>query len=684
MIVVPFTPKYEKETAKNLHLYVEHIQKHAIFFKGKNAVEWDTHVWELTKFFPTTGNVRTTAIFLDRPGKNGKPFSQPFMDEAKAILTDYLQQSKTRQVSKLIAVLRKVYQFTPEFETKKTINSLSDIQLYAIENSISEQYLDSYSLCNLLESLMQNYVEPAKLTRSRLSWRSGQKYKSGGRRTDLVGERNSVTNTPGSRLPKLRCILDLASVFNSSNLKPDMVVTSWFAISMYAPSRINEILSLPVDCERYDEGTPGSGHGIAWLPVKGGDPLVKRAVSEESAQVARAAIERLRKLGESARIASRWYEENPLSLFLPEKYEHLRGEPITPYEIGMIIGIGEEVPSSHIRSFGMKPTKFTSTDKSRTNRKGWVRLYEFDGLEKYVINKLPYGWPYANPKTRMKFSEALFTMPLDIMRSQTRTCANIPQFITSGIIQHQLKSVKGRRSIFSRNNLCNPETGEFWSLSSHQPRHLLNTIAQSKHLSQELIAFWSGRKNVKQNEYYDHTSQEFLIQAYLRLEEDAPQNLIVTGPLAGKLDTRAANEPITRDEAMKEELGAFHLTKYGYCRHDFSLTPCPKDKWCNNCGEAYFSKGDVRQIKMAKQDVAKFTKSLATAKQAKANGEYGVEQWLEKLEIDLYRASLKLEKLTDPALEDGTLITLPPPTVSQSKAGLSIAIRDTENSRQKF
>lgn len=48
--------------------------------------------------------------------------------------------------------------------------------------------------------------------------------------------------------------------------------------------------------------------------------------------------------------------------------------------------------------------------------------------------------------------------------------------------------------------------------SSHQPRHLLNTLAQRAMLSDIEIAFWSGRKNVEQNNVYDNRTWEELRQ----------------------------------------------------------------------------------------------------------------------------------------------------------------------------
>lgn len=46
------------------------------------------------------------------------------------------------------------------------------------------------------------------------------------------------------------------------------------------------------------------------------------------------------------------------------------------------------------------------------------------------------------------------------------------------------------------------------NFTSHQARHLLNTLAQEENLSDLEISFWSGRRNVDQNKDYDHMSSE--------------------------------------------------------------------------------------------------------------------------------------------------------------------------------
>lgn len=63
------------------------------------------------------------------------------------------------------------------------------------------------------------------------------------------------------------------------------------------------------------------------------------------------------------------------------------------------------------------------------------------------------------------------------------------------------------KNIFTRHGYTDDE-GSSLFLRSHQPRHLLNTLAHHGELSELDIAKWSGRVSVIQNRAYNHVSQE--------------------------------------------------------------------------------------------------------------------------------------------------------------------------------
>ena len=147
------------------------------------------------------------------------------------------------------------------------------------------------------------------------------------------------------------------------------------------------------------------------------------------------------------------------------------------------------------------------------------------------------------------------------------------------------------------------------------------------------------------------------------------------GPLDDKVAERSRKESVSYNEALRLELGSTINTRYGLCRHNYALTPCPKDKNCISCGENTFIKGDLRHIEEARNQLEISRKAVAACRASLADGEPGVERWLEKHLEKEGRWAMALERLTDDAIADGTLITLPAPQNSQTKAGLAAEIR---------
>jgi hypothetical protein len=474
------------------------------------------------------------------------------------------------------------------------------------------------------------------------------------------------------KLPHIKCVLDLASVFRAAEGGADAVTTAWFALAMFAPSRVSEILTLPFTCET----EMGGVYGLSWRPSKGGAPLTKFATNEEWADVARTAIARLRRLGEPARRAAAWYAGHPKELYLPPGYEHLRGQGVTQHEVYAILGVGEGGFNDYALSRIITPSMQTTHDQARTGGRGWTRLYEFDSLERYVLDHLPKEFPWADRKFGLLAKDALFCVPRHTMRVNVAVQANVPELTDASQIHADLNDLAS--TIFVRHDLRDPTTDQHWKLTSHQPRHLLNTLAQSKNVSQALIAFWSGRKRVDQNSWYDHVPQEAFIELFVALGDEAPKEIRAVGPLADKVAERARREMITPVEAMRLEVGSVISTRFGLCRHNYALTPCPKDKNCIGCGENTFIKGDARHLAEARSQLAIAERAFANCVAAIEDGEPGVEDWLRKHREAKKRWSLVMDRMLDRLIEDGTLITLPPPDVSQTKTGLSMRIREVE------
>ena len=676
--VIRFVAGPERTARENLASFIERARQQR-FFHGPGAVDWSSGTWDLRPFARTRGQnpsgyvLHFTTHESTRRGRRSPlapDMAQPFLDAAKAVAVDVLVTGGMGDTSKLMGVLRTVERAFRDLGKTPDLADLGPEVLDQAAAIMDRSFTYIWSYGRLLERLVHEVVNPGRLSATHLLWRNPFPYE-GANRADRVSTEGGEVDGSG-KLPHLKCILDLASVFHGATVPADVVTTAWFALAVFSPTRVNEILTLPLDCETEMDGV----YGLAWRPLKGGDPMTKFATNDEWAEVARTAIHRLRELGATARRAAAWYAEHPGKLYLPEGLEHLRGEALTRWEVARIIGKDSRIQKGSGVDKAMVQTGAYTGDLARSGGSSRTPLYDFGVLQDYILGVLPPGFPLADKRSGVTAAEALFCLPRNVMRTDGNMFCHVPDLISSHQVNHDLGSKPNGETVFSRHGLLDPRDGQPWKLTSHQPRHLLNTLAQSKHLSDTLIAFWSGRKRVDQNAWYNHIPHAAFIEAYVTMGASAPREVGVVGPLAEKIEERARREMVTHDTALRLEVGSVIATRYGLCRHNYALTPCPKDKNCIGCGENTFVAGDTGQIAEARKQLGISLNAVENCRQAIADGEPGVERWLAKHEEAAARWSMALERLTDPGLADGALITLPPPAVSQTRAGLVLAVRD--------
>lgn len=681
-MIIPFVGRPELAARENLVRFIAHAQG-ARFFTGPAAIRWSDNSWDFRAFYAKVGQsppgltAHFTNLETTRRGNravDAVDLEQPFLDAAKAIVAEFLRTTDEKQPARILIPLRAVEKAFRDLVLEPDICHLTAAVLDRAQELLIDRYKDAWTYARLLDRLSNQIVAPSHLTATPILWHTSVKY-SPPKRNDAVHKDGGASGNL-EKLPHLKAVLDLSGVFHSSTEDHDVVVTSWFALAMFAPERVNEILALPVNCETEMDGA----YGISWRPLKGGQPKTNFAVTDEWKEVAHEAINRLRKLGEKPRRAAKWYEDNPKKLYLPAAFEHLRGKPITLWEAAMILGRTKPLEQSSRFRKALEGCGFTD-DVARGGSGAVLRrqkLFTFESLETAVLSNLPRGWPYIDQRRGLKASEGLFCLPSAIMRGYADTEWNVPTFITYAQIKHELGSKPNGKTIFTRHKLNDPITRKPWRLNTHQPRHLLNTLAQSKHISQELIAFWSGRKSVRQNQYYDHMPQEYYLERWLILDEQSSITIDAVGPLSDKIDERSRREMISRPEALRLELGSTIATRFGLCRHDYSLTACPRDKDCINCGENTFIKGNQRHLEEATTQLEIHTKASAAARAAVVSGHRGAERWLSRHEEKATRWQLAAAMLMDPAIPDGSLITLPPVANPQTRTGLTMEIRRVE------
>jgi hypothetical protein len=142
---------------------------------------------------------------------------------------------------------------------------------------------------------------------------------------------------------------------------------------------------------------------------------------------------------------ARWYEANSDRLYLPPNLEHLPGVGrLSRHDITALLGFRNH-NSVHY---------FLKTQGIRM-RNGPV---SFEAIEHIVLNMLPRGFPWLSKELGVKYSEALFVVPVNLLDAikgaspimfQAVNVAMVNGYLSgpgSVFVQHGCQDEKGNRS----------------------------------------------------------------------------------------------------------------------------------------------------------------------------------------------------------------------------------------------
>ena len=681
--VINFNETAKLQAKENLNAYILKYQNNFIFPDN----QWNDSIWDITNFLKTKiKNHKSKKVYFRSYIDNSEnktsidiPISKPLIDFVKAAFCEIMLVKKLLEYKRIIYAFQALEHALHQQGHEICVTEINIETLNLAEAYLLSRFKDPWNVAKNLENIINNFIISKKLNTGIYHWSTSIQY-TAPTRSDRTQKEHINQNK--SKLPHLQEIIALADIHHSSDHIPDKIVTSFVALAMFAPNRATEILTLSTDCRTFASIGKQEIMGLKWTPLKGGDPITKFSISPEWDEIASNSINYLTELGASARIAAKWYSENPRSLYLPEHLTHLRNQPITLWEVAQILGKENPIKGCHAFRYGFSKSIGNTTDKGRifNPESSWVNLYYFEELEKFIVSKLPQTFPILNGATQQSWHESLFVLPKNVLSPTADTLFNVPEPIDINQINKQLGSNPGGKTIFTRNEkfLQTSDGKKDMYITTHQFRHLLNTLAQLKALPQELIAFWSCRKSIKQNDVYNHISQDAYIEAYTNIEDKVAQ-IPQTGYLDKKIKKIIHLNPINYDEALKIELGSIHITQYGICRHDYSLTPCPKEKDCGNCSEFSVMKGNEAHLTKANQQVQLLSKALLDAKQAEKDGHPGARKWIELNEPKHERWKNIKAFLEDESVPSHTMFTLSDPTEQhQTKVGFAYSVRELE------
>ncbi|AUN29468.1 integrase [Niveispirillum cyanobacteriorum] len=649
--VVHFVPNAQATAEANLAALIK-IAK-PLLKAYPEVLSWEENNWDLrgTVQVSGIGDSRVAAAFtsFDSARKSqGQPkavsgwMSEPFRSFAKAYFLYTRALVGKVQLAHLMASLRVLEKALIETHGDSAIHRVTPVICNRAVELIRERFEEAtaYRVGCALERLAGFMVE------NRLA--NPFKWNCQIRRPREIRTRvgKAADEARSASMPSQAALEALPRCFNIAVEPRDIIASSVAALLCTAPDRIGEVFGLRANCEVEEIHKGKPIYGLRWLPEKGAEPMVKW-IAPTMVEVAKAAIAKLREVSRPAREIAAWYEQHPDQIYLPRGTEYLRTKKyLLLEEVTQILGLaGIQATRSWVNGNNV-PTYDPPTGK-RSKR---VR---FDELQSAVLAKLPKGFPVIDKRTGLKYSEALIVVRQNEMHAQRGTILCLVEPVTTGHINDALGGKEATESMFDRFGFTESD-GSRIKVHSHQFRHWLNTLAHRGGMSQLDIAKWSGRKDIRQNQDYNHMApEEFLAMARDLTIDDKH--------LFGGLAELVAKAPISRDEFMMLEYPTAHVTELGFCVHDFTALPCEKHRDCVQCNEHICVKGDGAKTARIKEQLALAEAQLEQAKKAAAEGYYGAERWQEHHQATVDRLRILVGILDDPAVPAGSLIRLTNP-----------------------
>lgn len=629
--ILQFKPKTTLTAAENLEAFITKCRSELTVFGSD--LNWDEPVWPNITVFAKLG-------IITRKPTQEEVLDSEFINFAKAYFR-YQQGHRPTGTKNESKALRAIEASLLQVNGNANIEGLS-ISVLDEAAELARQHYSvgaAYHCGREIERLAQFLVENRLLSSAVQNWVNPIKRAEDKNKTGREAKKNRE-----EKLPSDIALNALAEIFANDPINErDIFTTSVFAMLMSAPSRITEVLALPADCEVFETDREGiERYGWRFFAGKGYEGDIKW-IPTVMIGVAKTAVARVKILSENARRLAKWIETHPDRFYRHANCPDIADDkPLTMKEACMALG------------FVCESKKQCRTALYNRGLAQEDDVHTLNSLWQHTMAHLPDGFPWFDKDKRIKYSNALFALNSNQFHG-TRGCLPVELHKpTNNFFNNDLaprEALDGKHvSIFDRHGY-RAENGDRVKLTSHQARHLLNTIAQRGGLSNLEIAKWSGRADVKQNRTYNHMTEYELVGMAERLD--------LTKALFGPVGEVAKHLPVTMQEFNTLEHAAVHVTEYGYCVHDYTMSPCEKFRDCINCAEQVCIKGDdTEKLDRIKKRLLKSERLFFLAEAAVESGEMGADRWYQYHKKTVTRLRELVAILDNPDIQNGAQIKL--------------------------
>lgn len=594
-----------------------------------------------------------TVVVFSSLGATGKgrditPIADPFINFAKAYVRYQFSRKPVKGVAPMIRALKCIEAGLLSVRGRADILLLNGAVMDVCVDKCRKYYPASSTrfstgthLMAILNFVRSNFIVPGMPV-----WRSPFKLaRSLSVRLGAEGDQHR-----SSKLPSNEAVLAAADLFAHADDVEEKFYSSIVALLIAAPSRISEVLNLPVNCIQWEPDAKGEQQMfLRWRAGKGKGEM-KKWIIPPMRDVVVEAVRRLSEIGAPAREAARFAYRNPgkfmghVGCLVDPNVASDRA--LMPDEFCAAVGVKcpgggrlKDGSTSWVRiSVGKRLQSLISNGRTR-----------YSDLAEHVLDA--YGgrhWPFIDEGGLVAAWDALclhrhneFHKVYEVKGFSWR----IPDPVEVIV---RFKPDMGM-SLLDRRELRGAD-GQSVKLSTHQFRHWLSTMSERAGMDEYTLAQWAGRARVTDNCNYDHRSPEERIEsakAILQLERPS------------LLERFKDRRPISHQELGVDRLGAAKATLYGMCVHDYAMAPCQKQAECMTCSEQVCIKGDHVTLERIKNLERQTQMLLERAQQAHEQGDFGADRWVDSHKWKLAHVRSMRVALEHSDTPDGALLRIP-------------------------
>jgi hypothetical protein len=599
--------------------------------------QWEDSRWSADSWLEARG--RKSRQFPFTILDTVTPLPQPFSDFAKALFLSIYQKKRPKYaaLTAYLIGIRRLYDSLSTADCADPAILTNGHFHEVVEGLKRREYKNLYDAANCLQ-VIGALIDKHRLTKLPIAFVCQVEPPAPRLRHDPKLEREAMP----SKLPSKEAMVAYAQCTNSPINDREEILLRIIDLHIALGSRINESLLIPLDCwvERdvrdsqnavIVEAGQDSAYidcGIRYFPEKGFEPSI-HWLADSDVPLAKRAVDRLIFLTRKARETAAWQHENPGRLW-----------DISPQTIVSRSFVHQYVGAAQaynldrrLRELGVKPVRVVPGNSE----------YLAGDIETAFLRRRPTQVAlHKEGKVFLALHQCLCIAFTGYFRFKERDeSANylLPTLVSFADISGALGNTIAQ-SIFDRRNLTEAD-GSRISLRTHQSRHWRNTLYKLGGMTEIQQALAMGRKDVRQNSYYQHVALDSELafhsafvefQSYHEKVKYLQAGIIdgtIRGALADTYHDLASRNAVEAADFLETHAGGVHVTLWGICTNDFSREPCPKHLQCfDNCGHLHRT-GDAKEAENLEK-LLKLNLQVLKKMEAESDSEAGADKWVEE------------------------------------------------------